>query len=333
MVKATVDSKSKVPLPEGIRAEAAVWLARLHSDVRTESTESGFRRWLAADAAHREAFERLTNTWEVTSNLRRRPGVAPGSEWRFFRRGLAAAAAALTVCALITLGAFSLLRSGGTTRAETFSTALGERRSLLLADGSHLVLNTDSRVKVSFGSRMRLVTIQKGQARFQVARNPARLFVVRAGGKQIIAVGTAFDVRWTGEQLSVVLVEGHVAVLPADERPSITAASAVALEPGERLEFKRPELAVRSSVRLEREEAWVNGRVVFDSTPLDAAIAEMNRYAVRKLVLGSPGLAKLRISGTFSVDDSSAFARAVAQMLSLKMTTSSDSILLSRAAE
>jgi transmembrane sensor len=333
MVKASVDSESQVPLPEAIRAEAAVWLARLHSDARTESTESGFRRWLAADPAHREAFERLTNTWDVTSSLRRRPPVEPRGDWRFFRRGLAAAAATLIVCALISLGAFSVLRSDGAAGAETFSTALGERRSLLLPDGSQLVLNTDSRVTVSLGSRMRIVTLQKGQVRFQVAHNPARLFVVRAGGKQIIAVGTAFDVRWTGEQLSVVLVEGHVAVLPANERPSISAASGVALEPGERLQFERPELAVRSAVQLEREEAWVNGRVVFDSTRLDAAVAEVNRYATRKLVLGSPGLAKLRISGTFSVDDSTAFARAVAQMLSLKMTISADAILLSRPAE
>jgi ferric-dicitrate binding protein FerR (iron transport regulator) len=57
-------------LPESVRAEAAVWLALLHSDQRSEDTERDFRAWLAGDALHAAAFERMTNTWEATAILR-----------------------------------------------------------------------------------------------------------------------------------------------------------------------------------------------------------------------------------------------------------------------
>lgn len=62
-------------LPEPVRAEAAVWLARLHSDRRSEETEREFRAWLAGDALRAIAFERMTNTWEATAILREARGT------------------------------------------------------------------------------------------------------------------------------------------------------------------------------------------------------------------------------------------------------------------
>jgi transmembrane sensor len=242
-----------------------------------------------------------------------------------------AAAVTLAACALIAVAVLSWMQAH-TAKPEVFATARGERRSLLLSDASHLVLNTDSQVTVAFTSRTRLITLDHGQARFEVAHNAARPFVVRAGGRQIIALGTAFDVRWTDERLSVVLVKGQVAVVPAGERPSARAAAAITLEPGERLQFVRPDLAVKSTAQIDREEAWVGGRVIFEATPLGVAIAEINRYAPHPLVLGDPTLASLRISGTFSVDDSAAFARALAQMFSLVITNSNGTLVLTRSA-
>lgn len=334
MTKPPENNADTAVLPEPVRAEAAVWLARLHSDQRSEETERSFRAWLAGDAVRAAAFERMTNTWEATGALRQSrieqapcepPALAQETSNR--RRYLLAAAAMLLVSVVIGFGAL-VLPTGIAPTDQVIETALGERRSLQLDDGSRLVLNTDSRVAVTFSSSMRLVTLQRGQARFEVAKDAARPFVVRAGGKQIVARGTEFDVRWTDQRLSVVLFEGRVSVMPETQRPS---AEGISMQAGERLYFAQPALAVKSSSSLDREAAWLAGRAVFDETPLREAIAEMNRYTRRPVELGDPALADMQISGTFSVDDVDAFARALADVFSLQIESSNTAILLTRA--
>jgi len=331
-VNTLIDNESNPPLPHSVRAEAAVWLSRLHSDARTGQTEAGFRRWLAASPVHRVAFEQITAVWESTANLRRTPPPQVSQAREFgqaLRRILAASAATLTLCALMAVGTLYVIRLLNDSKSEIFTTVLGQRRPVTLSDGSRVDLNTDSQVKVTYGPHMRRITLEKGQARFEVVRHPSRPFVVRVSERQIVALGTAFDVRWTDERLSIVLIDGHVAILPAGD--SYTAASspaALTLDPGERLDFESPTFAVKSTIRLDREEAWVKGRVVFEATRLGAAIAEFNRYASRRLELVNPALADLLISGTFSVDDPNAFARAVAQMFSLQVIEAPNSVLI-----
>lgn len=309
-----------------------MWLSRLHSERRTAQIEAAFREWLAASPLHRASFERMTVAWESSASLRRAP-VRGDSYRREFglalRRVVLASAAALALCALITVVSLYVIRLNADAKAVTFASAFGQRRAIELPDGSQVMLNTDSRVKVSFTAHTRRITLEKGQARFQVVGNPSRPFVVRVGEQQIVALGTAFDVRWTDERLVIVLLEGHVAVLGAgDSYTSANSPGVLMLDPGERLEFESPTFAVKSTIRLDREEAWVKGRVVFDSTRLGAAVAEINRYAPRRLELTNPVLADLLISGTFSVDDPNAFARAVAQMFSLQVIEAPDAVLI-----
>jgi transmembrane sensor len=131
------------------------------------------------------------------------------------------------------------------------------------------------------------------------------------------------------DHLCVVLVEGHLAILPVTAFLSAPALrSAVTLEAGERLEFENPTWGIKSKARLDREEAWTTGRVVFESSRLGSAIAEMNRYAPRRIELADAALADRLISGTFTVTDSHEFARAVAQTLSLSINDTPDAIQL-----
>ncbi len=327
----TPTESDPVPLPEPIRAEAAVWLARLHSDQRSEEMERNFRDWLAGNAQRAAAFERMTNTWEATGALRSRPAaVAPEAPKAQPRRGIRWIAATQVLAAaavLVVLIGFAIqfLPHSQAPQVTVFETRLGERRSLQLEDGSRLVLNTDSHVSVTFTADSRIIDLTRGQARFEVAKDPARPFIVRAGGKQIVARGTQFDVRWTEERLAIVLFEGRVSVLPAQQSPS---RPGIRMTPGDRLLFEQPALAIKSAPDLEREEAWVAGRAIFERTPLREAVAEINRYARRPLQLGDPSLAELPISGTFSVDDVDAFARALADVLSLRVDDTGDSLVL-----
>jgi transmembrane sensor len=328
----TPSSNDRVELPEPVRAEAAVWVARLHSDQRSEEMERNFRAWLAGNSLRAAAFERMTNTWEATDVLRSRPAIPAPEPARERHRNWSIHWAATTqaIAATLVLGALIgfaalLLPRGEMPTQSVVRTALGERRSLQLQDGSRLVLNTDSRVVLAFSSESRLIKLERGQARFEVAKDPARPFIVRAGGKQIVARGTQFDVRWTDERLSIVLFEGRVSVLTEQQSPS---RAGIRMNPGDRLLFEQPTIAVKSAPSLEREEAWVAGRAIFQHTPLREAVAEMNRYAQRSLQLGDPTLADLPISGTFAVDDVDAFARALADVLSLRVDDTGTSLVL-----
>ncbi len=336
MVSPVAAKEQEPALPESAMAEAAVWVAKLHSDACSEQTEARFRRWLAASPVHRQAFERMTRIWDATADLRR----VPQPQARHTRsRGfwLTTAACALILVLSVLIGAarvFIFPTQEGVSGSLTFATAIGERRSNTLSDGSRITLNTNSRVRVRLGRYIRQVILDKGQARFDVAHDPSRPFSVRAGEQQIVAIGTAFDVRWTDEHLSVVLIEGRVAILPVSAVPTASALrTAPTLEAGDRLEFDGPLRAIKSTARLEREEAWVTGRVMFDSTHLGAAVAEMNRYAPRPIELTDPALDSLLVSGTFSVDDFRPFVRAVADMFKLTLNETPDSITLAPSSE
>jgi transmembrane sensor len=334
MRRFTVTTKahnSRAHLPEPVRAEAAVWLARLHSDHRSADVERGFRAWFAADPLHAAAFERMTQSWEATRALRSeqisRPSADAASRGRGTRRAAFIALAA-SIAALSVAGGWFLGSSREAVHAPVIETALGERRSLVLADGSKVVLNTDSRIEVAFDSKARRIRLERGQARFDVAKAAGRPFIVSAGGKSIVALGTAFDVRWTDAKLSVVLFEGRVSVSSGGGVPLLNPKVAVTLEPGNRAQFERSAVTVRPVGRLEREEAWVGGRAVFEGTPLSEAIAEMNRYTHRRLQLTDPAIGQWRISGTFSVEDVDAFARSLSDLLPLHAEFFNDRILL-----
>jgi transmembrane sensor len=129
-----------------VRAEAAAWVARLHGPNRTPHVEAGLRRWLADDPEHAAAFELLTDTWEKSARLRRRPleqvasWEGPGFRISFPRAALAAAA---TVVLAILATIFYL-------HTDAVTTGVGELRTLTLDDGSRVHLNTDTRVRVHY---------------------------------------------------------------------------------------------------------------------------------------------------------------------------------------
>jgi transmembrane sensor len=318
-------------LPEAVRAEAAVWLARLHSEQRTASTERAFRAWFTADPMHAAAFERITNTWEAARGVSQavdswQAETASRAQATRIRRKTVAAALALIV--LVVTGSWILQSALRFSKAQVVETSLGERRSLVLPDGTRLVLNTDSRVTLRFDEAARRLTLNKGQAHFNVATAPARPFIVEAGGRQIVATGTVFDVRWTNAKLSVVLFEGHVSVSPVSGARENPDAGIVILEPGQRAQFENTGTIVRSVKRLDREDAWIGGRAVFDNTRLGDAVAEMNRYTRKRIEISDSSVAEWRISGTFSTDDVDAFARSLVDLLPVSIELRDDRTVL-----
>jgi len=293
-------------------AEAAVWLARLQGDARTPAREAAFKDWLAADPAHQSAFEKATDLWASL------PGAAQLLEEPAPHRGPSLASRGQRMPVLHLALAASVLLAVGSgifltlARPAAYSTAIGEQKVATLEDGSRITLNTDSSVEVRYDADARLVELDHGEAMFEVAHNSARPFLVRAGDKQVRAVGTSFVVRREGNDVVVTLLQGKVSV--TDVGSTAAAAKPTYLNPGDRLRAPVEGPARIDAQPADAATAWRRGQAMFSDTPLADAVNELNRYGGPRLVIDDPRLAGLKISGVFATNDTGEFARAVAAL-------------------
>lgn len=193
-------------------------------------------------------------------------------------------------------------------RPQIYATEVGERRTVLLSDGSEVTLNTDTRIEVRLSSRGRLVKLDRGEAFFAVTHlADTTPFDVVSDGVRIQVTGTRFNVRRDPASIRVDLLEGRISVGSlADETLGLT------LRPGQGVRLS-PGGAYGPVVRaqLGQIDDWRNGRISFDHTPLAAAAAEMNRYSRIQLSIVDRSLGQTPVDGVFVAGDSAAFAEAL----------------------
>ena len=324
------------------RADAAVWVARLHGPNRTKEVEAGLRRWLADDPQHPIAFEMLTETWEKSARLRRSP-IEQVASWEAvgFRLKFSYAAVAIAATAVVAvIGTLFYLHT------DVIATGIGEFRALTLQDGTRVFMDSSTRLSVHYEKAQRQVRLESGEAFFEVANNPRRPFIVRASGHLIRDLGTEFDVRSDAQGLAVTLVEGKVTVSLISAVPDGSALHdasgslsppallppeqlrAVALSAGERLTFTATGVSRIDHPSLGIVTAWERGQVVLDNTSLPDAVAEMNRYSQQKIVLENAAASGIRVSGVFQAGDSQNFAAAVARTYHMTASQQGDAIVL-----
>ncbi|MDZ4054176.1 MAG: FecR domain-containing protein [Phenylobacterium sp.] len=245
--------------------EAAAWHARL--GVRSVSTRTieEFFAWRALPA-NAEAYRRVEKAWAASGGLGGDPQIQAAVAEAMNRRGhlglkaryqktLFAIAAATAVVAL-SLGAWFWSDS-----RSVISTAVGQQRVVQLADGSTVRLDTGSTIRVRLVASERRIELERGQALFTVAHDPARPFIVDAGDTEVTAVGTVFDVRRIGRAVRVTLVEGAVDVTAA------TGAPPSRMRAGQQARVTAAGVSTRI-VDTAKATSWTDGRLVFEDTPL-----------------------------------------------------------------
>lgn len=303
------------PLTESERV-AAEWVLRQAQGLSADQ-ERDLARWQAEDPRHGGLLAEMEETSRLLDGMKFQSPAAPVAtseaqpavSRRRFLRGIGIAAA-------VALG-FVTWQFAGRSPADftlSASTGLGEFRRLDLPDGSQVILNTDTSVEIAYDDRVRQVRLLGGQAFFEVAKNPARPFIVQAGKVAVRAVGTAFEVRLRAATLDVLVTEGRVRVsgeVPSD--PSVPSGG-VDLGPelvvGHRAQLaldadraSRSAAMVVSTVEpraLRAATAWQEGRLAFFDQPLADVVAEFNRYNRRKIVIADEGLAARRFGGGFA---------------------------------
>lgn len=295
-------------------AEAAAWIARLHADTSAPADEAAFRAWLASDPAHQTAFAAVTETWDAVGGLRDVPRIrddAPAV--RLVRRRVLTGGLAAVV-AVVAAGIWQRANAG------LYETGLGEQRRVGLDDGSELLLDTDTRVRVRLDEHLRELSLERGRVNCKVVADAARPFVVAAGRDEIVTDGTTIDVRRDLEQVSVVCLQGDAVVQTgAAAQQRLSAGQRLAISPSRQV-VDRPALAPLV--------AWHSGQATFDNESLVDAVREMNRYSRTKLVAEDPRLAALRVSGTYHVGDNAAFAQSVTSLLPVRILRRDGDLLL-----
>lgn len=314
-----------------IDAEGADFLARRANQARwTAEDADELDRWLSRSLAHQTAFWRLESVWDRANRLdalrqlpSRQLNAALTPRRRSLFLGLTAAAVAVVAVGLPAIFPTS------TSHAVTYSTAVGGRETIRVADGSRIDLNTDTILRTRFSDGKRNVELVKGEALFQIKHDDAHPFVVSVGGHIVTDLGTKFLIREEGGRLKVALLEGSA-------RLSATGAAAdgngITLTPGDEAIVTSMGVSVRRKalVELDAELGWRRGVLVFHRATLADVAREYNRYNQQKIFIADEVAGKRVINATLPSTDVPAFARMARNFLGLHVENHEGEIVISR---
>ncbi|HEY0799794.1 MAG TPA: FecR domain-containing protein, partial [Steroidobacteraceae bacterium] len=227
---------------------------------------------------------------------------------------------------LLAVAAGVTISMGLVGRGSSFSTSVGGLSIIPTQDGSVVTLNTDSKIEVRFTAQERRIELDKGEAFFEVAKDPSKPFVVYAGKQRVVAVGTKFSVRLNSDTVHVAVTEGKVRL---ESRPSILddrAGASDGLTAGTVADVKNSRISVeqRPIPEIEQALSWRAGYIGLNGTPLADAIAEFNRYNTRQLLIGDLSLATLKVEGNFRSNNLDGFIRLLEQGFEVKTEESED---------
>jgi transmembrane sensor len=213
-------------------------------------------------------------------------------------------------------------------RDQTYVSKLGEIRRVKLSDGSRMVLNTASEATVRFDKARREIELASGEGLFQVVKDPARPFVVRAGFVSVRAVGTVFSVRTAGQSVDVTVTEGVVELVDNSTTGNGVIRRIAANERATVMETSQVHVQSMPHAEAERRLAWRDGMVDFAGESLTTAVEAINRHNRRQIVVDDPALASRPVVGMFRVNDPNNFAATVATALGVQSVDQDDAIHL-----
>ncbi|MGE8520351.1 MAG: FecR family protein [Alcaligenes faecalis] len=300
--------KNDKPTPSHLPQEQALdWFSREQLGELTLQEQRERDAWLAQDPANEREYRSLQQVWQVADHLpmdeMREIMSRPAQEEPNFARRrwvLGTGATFATVAA----GAWFSRSIWAETPVFTqrVLTARGERKQLELPDGSRLDLNTDTEVNIAFYASRRSVELLRGEALFAVKSDKNRPFSVDAGQAQVLVTGTQFNVRREAEGVTVAVREGSVQLSmgPWWRRDRVM------LSAGQVSGAVNNKVTPLGQERVEAITAWQEGRIVFRDVPLTTVAQELSRYLDHPLRVADSQIAKLRISGTLSIEEPAA---------------------------
>ena len=312
-----------------IEAAAARWLLKRDDGEWTPADQAELDRWLRASPSHRVSFIRLGSLWRKANQLKSLAGAVPRGQVppryslqprRAFsgqdltagdRRG--GLGYRKTAVAAFAAGLVLLLAVGlhiGLHGPATYSTDIGGFSRIRTADGSTIELNTATEIKVTITPTRREIELVRGEAFFEVAKDAARPFTVYAHQHRITALGTQFSVWSRVDSIQVSVVDGSVGVLLAASRPKSPDSTILTAGTITEVGVNRITPRAHDTDAMARSLAWRQGYINLVNTSLSEAVAELNRYSTRQIVIADPALESIKVGGNFRMDNVEACLRS-----------------------
>lgn len=303
--------------------QAVAWFVQLRSDEAGADEQGRFAAWLAASPAHAQAYVEVQRLFadmcgavQTTGATQALPPSRAGRPAAFSRRRLRLPQrwAAWVVCCLLAIGGVWRQTLADWWLAD-YRTLAGEWREVVLADGSRLLLDTDSALALDYTDRLRRVRLLHGRARFQVAKDGLRPFEVAAGELDVRALGTVFQVsRRDNGEVDVAVQEHAVRVSLGPQR--------VEVAEGQGLQYRQADgLGQPAALDGKTALAWQQHRLVFDDRPLAEAVAELDRYYPGHILLLDGELQRQRVTGVFDLDDPGQVLASMGKALGLRIAS------------
>jgi transmembrane sensor len=292
----------RVVVPPEVAQRAVEWWVELGSGRATDATHAGLARWRAEDPLHDAAWRHIE---AVNGRFARLAGVSGADAARAALLTPTPArrrAALKSLAVLLGVGGAAWMTERSTpwqTWRADLRTAVGERRTVTLADRTVITLNTDSALNLRFDTATRTVQLVRGEVMVTSGHDPqapARPFLVVTAQGALQPVGTRFAVRAQGEATRLEVFEGAVRATPHDA-PGL----ARVIDAGHSTQFTRDRLAAPQALA-DDAAAWVDGMLVAAGMRLADLLAELDRYRPGRLDC-DPAVADLRVSGTYPLDD------------------------------
>jgi len=257
---------------------------------------------------HQAALNRMHEVWGELSTVGE---MVPAPRRRASVRGRRAAIAAVLVLGLAVSMSAAVVWRLDRTSSET---GVGEQRSQELPDGSIVALNVVTRARYDLNDRERVVNLKEGEATFVVRKDPERPFLVRAGGYEVRAIGTAFNVRNRDRSLDVAVKEGVVEV-----RRQAGGAKPVLLRAGQRFHVQDTAELTQKHARISNisptsVDEWRQRVLTYEDAPVDQVVRDLNRFYERP-VSADPSLGRRRVTLRLVIDDRADTVQRLAVLL------------------
>lgn len=332
--------------------QASRWVARELSGKISRAEKAELDKWRATNAENDQAYKwarRGLGMLERTSQADARDLLARGgsdignlleecSDQAAIMRGergplktyrrAASIAASLALLFFVTLVAYQIAGGKG---ADVYETAVGEQYTVMLADGSVITLNTDTRISAALSATERRILFHHGEAFFEVAKDRTRPFTVVVGNDIVQAVGTAFNVRRRETTTRVTVIEGIVEFRQknlvsgdkADPKrtPADSGSQIVRLNVGEELIVQQAQVkkTTLATAELARAASWRQGHIYFDGEPISQIVRELQYYASKEIVLADDMVANLIAGGSFDTRNVTSFLRGLEAALPIRL--------------
>ena len=333
-------SRRRAGREEEIFDQSSAWIAKMSRGLTREETEQ-LQTWLGEQRC-REVLFKMAEIWDKMDNLQSLADVfqipepetdtsktvggesllssdslskplnrSPKSKrTRFTAYALSVTAAAVVMVAVI-FTAFPGAETSENTFNKTFITAKGETSSFDLEDGSHLVLNTDGRVRVQYSDQERLLILEQGELSINVAHDSSRPLSVITGNRVVQAVGTAFNIHMrTNQMVEVIVTEGkvrvkEVSIADRDRPVGRLPETAMTVVGGEKVTLGSVEETVikMDEADIAVDLGWRQGNLIFRGETLEQALMEITRYTDVEFEIADSDIRNKQIAGLFKIGD------------------------------